>query len=938
MFIKLRDRMFQLQKKVSINFLTLLLFFVGIISAHATVLDQNQFKTHLRWKISSSKKQILIKKEDNKIIIQTLDKELFKNLVSDLEKTTKKKQYIKDYKYDLEDKFASKPAVLEVELANDSIELFSFYKDQGKSYVLDFWENQDTVATKKAALVKKPEVLKLAKPTPKKKIVKKKKTVKKIGAVAKVNDAINPEEIITKKQKAGFRDFRYGAAFVWDYTAFIPPLEKDIDTKIKTPDFLFEVKDRELTNDKKEAHMQLTINFYRKEQWGLMTRSINLYENKYGKDSNQEINDFLKANSLIRNVIKPTMKAKPLNDAEKEQVASLEANGEQIPAHLKQNLSDKGAYQAGINILTKVAERTQNYELNKATNRYILQYALDREDYVQALQIAKRLYVSSTEQFDDEMIIHSSRVILHSLANLKQLSKIQEFLSNKAVIRVLPKQEGYAYIGYVNLATGKTNQVINLYEGNQKSLAKPVHPAILFNTAESYFRKAEYEKAVRLFDEFIANYSFYSESSNARLRVALSYDFLNKDIAKVEDLYKSAINNSADSKIRYEAKVRYVGLRSARKINPTDADKESVVFLEQSPDERKSLDQNLRKLLWLVRLRTMINFGKYDDAIAYISTIPLETLRLIDKRTFDGEGAEIVLGLIKSAYLNSDYPRAIKVWEVYKNKYETKVAKSPYLAYIVADSYLKLGFEDSFNREFKRLKSLRETPKRSFPKWVNIHKDIDLQDYIAELEIEKFILNDNWQGLDRYLAGVKTRKNINYNFYNGLVNFHLKKYTDAVTSFEKILVTPNINNILSPEQNKDMLTAYTESLYQGRDQKRFRKNAAALVNDIRRSSKKGYDSMLERMEYLYIESVSGESDTNYKLLLTKTKDFLAAHGDSSYKNRVSFLNGVALIKTSQEVEGKKVLESLINNNETPEYLKGLARTELSTLAIENKTL
>jgi hypothetical protein len=53
---------------------------------------------------------------------------------------------------------------------------------------------------------------------------------------------------------------------------------------------------------------------------------------------------------------------------------------------------------------------------------------------------------------------------------------------------------------------------------------------------------------------------------------------------------------------------------------------------------------------------------------------------------------------------------------------------------------------------------------------------------------------------------------------------------------------------------------------------------------------------------------------------------------------VKFLKGVSLIQTSQEAMGEKVLKTLLNNNETPEYLKGLARTELSTLAIKNKTL
>jgi hypothetical protein len=923
---------------------------VGIFSlssdAFSKVLDQSEFKTHLRWKVNSKKKQILIKKSDDKLVIQTLDRKLFNDLITDLLKLQKKKQYIKSFTYKA-DKLPAEPAKLTVNLAHDSIELFSFYKDQSNNYIVDFWENKDTVVTKKAAIVKRPQVLKLAKPPvrrTKKKIItaKKKLKINKISQIGSVGNVLDPENIIDKNQKTGYRDFRYGAAFVWDYEAFIPPLEKDIIVSIKTPDYLYKVKDREFEKDKKEEHMQLTINLYRKEKWGLMARSINLYEGTYGQDTNKEINDFLKANSLIRNVIKPTVKAKPLTEDQLAQVKTLEDAGEPIPEHLKANLSSNGTFQAGINLLTKVAERTNEYDLKKAANRYILQSALDKKDYIKALQIAKRLYVSSTEQFDDEAIIYSSRVILYSLANLKQLSKIQDFLSNKAVMRVLPKQEGYAYIGFVNLAKGKTTNVIKLYEANKKSLAKPVHPAILYNTAEAYFRNADYKKAIKLNDEYVTQYSFYKNSSNSSLRIALSYDLLNKDIKKTLELYKKSINSSSDPKVRYESKLRYVAVRASRKRNPTEEDKETIVFLDQSPTEKKSLDGKLRKLLWLVRVRSMINFGKYNDAIAYLSTIPVDSLRLIDKRTFEGEGSEIVLGLIKKAYLDEDYSKAVKVWEIYKTKYEEKVAQSTYLSYIVSDSYLKLGFEDSFKREFDRLKSLKESKVRTFPKWVKNHKNIKIADYIVELEIEKLKITKDWKGLKAYLRRVKGKKNINYNFYNGLVSYNLKDYSSCIASYENILVKPNINNVLSPKQSQTMLKTYIESLYQGNDQTRFRKNVAALTNDLRRTKGDKYKPMLERFDYLYIESLFGSTEkqgkTRFKLLLTKTKEFLAAYKETVYKSRVKFLNGVSHIQNSQEVNGKKILESLINNTDTPEYLKGLARTELSTLAIEKSTL
>jgi hypothetical protein len=910
---------------------------MGIFSAQAAVLSQTEFNTHLRWKIKSLKKQIQVKKSDERLVIKTLDEDMFEKLSTEILKLKKQNTYIKKVSYKA-DNLPVEAATITIELANDSIELFTFYKDQSKDYVLDFWENKDVVATKKAAIVNKPAVIKVAKPKVVKRVKKPRRKITKKKKKTTITDVLNPERIIERSQKKGYRDFRYGSAFIWDYDAFIPPLEKDINTKVKTPDFLYSIKDREFKKDKKESHMQLTINFYKKSKWGLMNRSINLYTDRYGKDKNAEINEYLKANSLIRNIIKPTMTSRTLTDDEKEELEELKSAGAPIPDRLNVNLSDKAIFQTALNLLSKVGERTSNYDLKVAAIRYVLQDSVDRKDHIKSLQIAKKLYVEATEQFDDAMIIRSSKVILNSLANLRQLEKIKEFLSAKAVMRVLPKQEGHAYISFVNLAMNKANQVISYYEANKRGLVKPIHPAILYNTAEAYFREASYDKAVALFDEFIAGYSFFSESSQARLRVAVSYDLLNKDIKKTLDLYKSAINFASVPEIRYEAKVRYVGIRAARKKGPTEEDKEIIVFLEQSQGEKRKITNKLRKLLWLTRLRTMINSEKYADAIAYLSTIPLDTLKLIDKRTFEGEGAEIVLGLIKSSYLKKNYSKAVKTWEIYKEKYENKVASSTYLNFIIADSYLKLGFKSSFNREFDRLKNLKDGKIRTFPRWVSAHKNIKVDDYIVELEIEKRVLAKDWKGLSDYLESNRTNKNINYNYYKGVVSYELKEYNKAVASYENILVNPNINNFLSPAQSQNMLTTYIEALNKGNDSKRFRKNVSALVNDLRRSAKKEYKSMLERFEYLYVESLYSEKRVNFKLILTKANDYLASFVDSSYKDRVKFLKGVSLIQTSQEAMGEKVLKTLLTNKETPEYLKGLARTELSTLAIKNKTL
>ena len=83
---------------------------------------------------------------------------------------------------------------------------------------------------------------------------------------------------------------------------------------------------------------------------------------------------------------------------------------------------------------------------------------------------------------------------------------------------------------------------------------------------------------------------------------------------------------------------------------------------------------------------------------------------------------------------------------------------------------------------------------------------------------------------------------------------------------------------------------------------------------------------------------NSQDQIDYKLLKLKSNDFLANFKKSSYKDRVTYLNGLAKIKTDEVDGGKKLLEGLLNSKETPEYLKGLARSELTSLTLKSKTL
>ena len=127
-------------------------------------------------------------------------------------------------------------------------------------------------------------------------------------------------------------------------------------------------------------------------------------------------------------------------------------------------------------------------------------------------------------------------------------------------------------------------------------------------------------------------------------------------------------------------------------------------------------------------------------------------------------------------------------------------------------------------------------------------------------------------------------------------------------------------------------------MYESVDAKRFRKNTAALVNDLRRSKKERTLSVVQRAEYLYLESLFSDRKVDFKLLQRKSTEFTQEYKESSYKARVTYLHGVSSLNTGNIESGRKILNKLIEEKETPDYLKGLARTELSSLELKNRTL
>lgn len=905
-----------------LTFITLISFFN--VNVHA-FFSQEQLRTHLRWKLSAANNQINIRKKSKQAIIETLDSELFDSLQKRISTLEKNKNYHSEIIFKKSNVIGN-PHKIVVKFPNRGIELFNFYKKDNGEHILDYWINNDIVSTKTAAVVKKRPVKKVSKKA-KKKIVPK-KIVQSTPEQRKqrIQNAFKlvQENFRSNDKKADMRDFRYGSAFIWDYDALIPHLEKTINLSVKAPDYFYKVKDRSILADSKEAHMQLSINFYNKSKWGLMTRSVKLYEEKYGRDKNAPVNDFMNAVSLIKNTIKPILTPK------------YEANEDD--EEITKTFSNKGVLNSAYNLLGRALQNTEDLLLKKAILKYLIQERIDSKDFIKSLEYAKNLYVTATEEFDDENIVYSSRVILHSLAKLSQLSKIEDFLENKAVKRVLSPQEGMAYKSFVMLERKEYKPLIKQFEKERMSLVRPIHSSILFNVGEAYFRSSKYIQTNALMGEFLAQYSEYDFAGFARLRLALSHDLLGKSTDSIKKLYTNAIDKTANLKARAEAKIRYVGFNVARSFKLKDELQPLTVFLDLSDEERRNLDNELKRLLWLTRLRTMIVFGEYKNALAYLSSLPLDSMSLIDKKVFLGDGAEIVLGVAQKLYYEDNFSGVVKTWEIYKEKYEQKVAKNPYLQYMVAESFLNLGLFKSFDRAYDSLAKLKNIKKRSYPLWIKATKDIKLQNYLVELRIKKYLYNENYDGLAKFLKSQKGNKDINYNYYKGIVSYQKRDYTASVESFEKLLASSQSKNKLRFSESIRMIDHYLEALFQTVESPKFIKNATALVGDLRRSESKRVSGLVEKAEYLLIESYYSAKNTNYKVISERSKEFLDSHKESVKKDRVSYIHGVALIKQDMKKAGKEVLETLINNENTPEYLKGLARSELATLKLEEITL
>ena len=923
------------------------------------LLDQEKASTYLRWNLFTGRDQLQFNKVGNKVVIKTLNGELFNNLKNELSEVKLDSQYLSgiSFKENANGANAQNAMAIEVELKNENVEMFSFYRERDKKYVIDFWtDSADSVSSNTAAVLKPtdssaasavattPKAAPAAtrieiatKPTEPKVIAAKSKVTtsvpreqpmpkadlaleKKIEADKVLSSFIVDPNRISKKSQAEldneeasskkpYRDFRYGATFIWDYDPIAPAYKQLVNLKTKIPEIFYPIANRQFKKNEQEAHLQLTINLYRKKKWGLMYKSMKLFEQKYGAKTEWELVEFIKANAILRENV---------------------------------DIPNPELFKNALVMLSNLSEKTENYELKKAIYKYLLSYYIERNESLKILQIAKTYYAGTRDSFDFEESIIPAEAMLNALAKLGQIDKIRELSQEKTMKKILPAQLLLAYQTYAYLRGGDLNALVSFYESNKAGLAKPIDPVIMYNTAEAYFRLGRFQEAMSLYQDFTKNYSYEFVASNAHLRIALCSDIMDKNYNETLDHYKKAIDSSVDGQVSYEARVRYVAFRSVRKKVLDDRDLEMRIFLEQDKNATNP-DKNLTKLLQQVRLRTLIVDGKYKEALAYLSLIPVVGMAKIDARIFEGDGAEIVYGIISDFYKKSEYSQVIKAWQTYKDKYVDKVAMDPYMNFVVGSSYVKLGLYKGFDDVYAAFEKLKDTPNRTFPIWIDRNQVLSASDLLSELVIVKDVKLKNWDLAGKNIAAFEKRLPAynKTNYYKGLISFSQKDYTGAVAHLENFFSGQNQRVIYDPSDVADMIRAYTDSIYELGQTDKFLKVSEAILSD---TTSFGTDNayiqnVRERIAYLGIEITAGKGTTaNYMLFEKKINDFKKAYPKSIYTGRVNYILGQAMVANQKVKEGREIFTSLVNDAGTSEYLKELAKSELSLMNLKDRTL
>ncbi len=419
---------------------------------------------------------------------------------------------------------------------------------------------------------------------------------------------------------------------------------------------------------------------------------------------------------------------------------------------------------------------------------------------------------------------------------------------------------------------------------------------------------------------------------------------LDRPYKEIYQLYKNVIDKVSDKIISYEAKFRFVGVAWLRNKSLKDKDNQYNSFLNIEKQDQNLITKDLKKLLWLVRLRTFIVTEDYEKGLIYLRGIPLLSMTKTSRRVFEGEASELIYGLILKRFHYNDYAQLVKEWEYYLKKYLNKVPALIEPPFIVCQSYLKLGLSQGFNRTLKYIKHVDKTKKRTFPRWIEGHYQEGNLKVISELEMLKLLNNQEYleaNNLNKKNIS-KYPKYIKYLFYQGVIDYRLKKYDNSINSFKNYLVQQDSSDKLNQNEIRELFEMYTDSLYKLQKFDEFLKISRATLEDLNKSKKLKEGSLIlfvEKLSYQHIEILMNHS--SYKAgaqVIPLINKHLTDFPESPYKYRLKYLLALAYIKDLDNTKAEKTLMALTNDDQVPTYLKDLAKTELSTMKLLSKKL
>lgn len=877
-------------------------------AAFSNIINFQTNPNYLRLALDASENDFISRRSGNEIIIESFNSSLVDRVYNELKESRHREKYFKNIKRVTNQENMS--TGIEIELMS-GLDAFSFYSSTNNKKIIDFWGRPET--TQISASGDKPSDDPAVRP-PRPSTPSVRRSNRQV-AQAEGAEVTTPGPSRASSQQSrtdkDYRDFRYGASFIWNYAPMLPSLNPLIDITQKTPEHFYPIKDRNFEENEMEAHLQLTINLYRRRNFGLMYKSIQMFEQKFGQSVAFEVIEYLKANALLRENIE---------------------KGERSPL------------KTAVAMLRTLADRTSNYEQKRGIYKFLLGDSISRNDWMTTLELSKRLYVFSRENYDYEESELAANIILHSLAVMGNIDELRELTSDRIIQSLIPQQVVLSYEMYALLTLGRESEIISLYEQQASVLTQPYASAILFNLAEAYFREANFDNSIKYFDLFNSHYSHLSKSSEANLRLALSFEILGRDPAQTIELYRRAINLSTLQHVRNEARIRLAAITNTRKVNPSPEDRELLVLLNfnnsrDGSDSTLSFDK--QKALWLVRLRTLIVQEKFQEALSYLSAIPLNRLTPIERQVFLADGAEIIYGLIFNFYKKSDYAQVVKTWESYSTTYSNRVLKDPFMNYIVGNALIKLRLFNRFETLLTNFKKLENYPEHQFPLWVARENLAGHTDFYLELVILRDMALENYEAALSNITRLETlKKNSIAPLYRGLISYHQNDYPSTVKFVESYLTSHNTEFIHDPQDVAEMLLAYGTSLFKtitnDQSRRRFLQVISAILNDISKvkSTSDFLSNAIMKAKYMKIEVEYSLGQLEQQEVVS----FIERFPSSTHRGRIQYLLGMSFVGKNNDQEGRRIFQELINDEKVSTHIKEMARSELALIEIRNRNL